>query len=122
LESQVFLLVFYSVTFHFNETFNVEKVSSIAFVVFVLTTIAIQILISIFLVFQERAIKGILFMLSSSTAIVVLIILIFIVNEGAPAFIENDPVSFLTGSSWKTNYYPESYNRLTFNAHTWIMV
>lgn len=116
-ELQIFLLAFYFVAFRFNETFNIEKVSFSAYLAVVLVMIAIQIVFSIYLIFQERSIKSILFMISSSTAFCVLIILIFIINEGAPAFIENDPISFITGSSWQTNYYPESSKRLTLNAY-----
>jgi phosphate transport system permease protein len=65
-------------------------------------------------IFKERSVKPILVVLSSTTSIAVVVIIFFIFREGIPAFYENDPVQFITGSAWTADYEPETDDIVTF--------
>lgn len=114
LETQVFLLAFYFIALRFGQVFNVESPTTNMYMTIVLFVLAVQAVISVYLAFRERIIKGILLFLASSTALSVVLILIFVVNEAAPAFVETNPISFLTGEVWNPYYTPESRTSLTF--------
>lgn len=57
-----------------------------------------------YIIYREKAVEKILLTLAFSTGIAVFLIVFFVMKEGIPAFYENDPVDFLTGTEWKQFY------------------
>ncbi len=107
-ELQFFLLLLFLVVFNYKGTFLVSDphTRSIGFVAGFL--IFLQILILAGFIFREKAVKPILITLSSSTALIVILLVGFVFNEGRYAFTENDPVEFITGTDFKPFYFPDS--------------
>jgi len=101
---QIFLILYIIIIFHFNTTFQVKEPSNILIGSFLLFTILVNIIVYLFLIFQERIVKSLLQMFASMTAVIVIIIIGFIVLEGLPAFQENDPIDFLTGTHFNAFY------------------
>ncbi len=103
---QVYLLVIGNIHFNFRDTFYVEPFQRTVWTLTLLISF-LEILVIAGFLFKERAVKPILISLSSVTAISVVLIVAFIFREGYPAFIENDPVDFLTSEGWNA-YYTET--------------
>ncbi len=103
-EIQFFLYILLIIIFKPKETFSVEEISTTVILFFVLILVAIETLFLIYFIFKEKAIKKILFVMASSTTIIVFLIVFFVMKEGIPAFQENDPIEFLTGTEWDPFY------------------
>jgi phosphate transport system permease protein len=103
-EFQFFLLILFSILLNPQATFQVDKIAPITLGTIILFLIGIEALILVYLIFSERAIKHILLFLSLSTTFLVFLIVLFIAKEGFPAFQENDPAAFITGTTWQPSY------------------
>lgn len=101
---QFFTFSIISILFHFKRTFNVENPSPTLFWFFLIPVILFTGICILYLFYGERIVKSVLLGLASSTALIVLLIIVFISYEAIPAFQENDPVDFITGTEWKSMY------------------
>jgi phosphate transport system permease protein len=101
---QLFTFSIISILFHFKRTFNVENPSPTLFWFFLIPVILFTVICILYLFYGERIVKSVLLGLASSTALIVLLIIVFISYEAIPAFQENDPVDFITGTEWKSMY------------------
>jgi phosphate transport system permease protein len=109
---EVFLLILLLIIFNPQETFQRDQVSPIAIGAMTLFLLGVEVIVIIYLLRRERAIKGILFTLSLSTTIIVFLIVLFIVKEGYPAFQENNPIGFITGTTWQASYVSDTSDSL----------
>jgi len=91
-----------------NVLFLQSELETISFLTVFGLFIGIFILVFLYTLFGERSIKTILIILSTSTTIAVFLIVTFVASEGIPAFQENDPVAFLTGSIFNP-FYSEAH-------------
>ena len=103
-EVEAFLFILIAIVFNFEHTFLVADPLPITIAVMAATVVAVEVVILSYLIFGERVIKWILLTLASSTSIIVFLIIIFVISEGGPAFIENDPVDLITGTYFNPNY------------------
>ncbi|MBN1280524.1 MAG: phosphate ABC transporter permease subunit PstC [Candidatus Thermoplasmatota archaeon] len=102
---QIFLFVLEQILFHPQNLFQGYTPSPIALGTLIVTFISIEALILCYLIFQERIIKKLLFLLSLSTTLAVFLIVLFIVREGMPAFYDTTgPAEFITGTQWQPSY------------------
>lgn len=97
-EIQIFLFLIITIILQPEETFAVQEVSSRALITIIIGLVGIESVILAYLIFKEKIIKKILFILASSTTIIVFLIVFFVALEGIPAFQENDPIEFITGT------------------------
>jgi len=93
---------------------NAKDIPGNVLLFLLLVSCAIEVSIVLYIVFNERAVVRILQALSYASIAVVLILVLFIVSEGLPAFIENDPVELLTTAKWLPNYQPDERYTQTF--------
>lgn len=103
-EVLVFSLALDVIIFDFSHTFAVESPAGITVASFVIILLLVEAAVLSYMVFGERAIRRILLGLSSSTTLVVFLIVLFVMKEGFPAFTENDPFEFITGTDWQPFY------------------
>jgi phosphate transport system permease protein len=103
-EIQIFLFIFVLIVFDFERTFQVLNPSPRPRAFFAFLLIIAETLLIVYAILKEKAVKGILLTLSSSTTFIVFLIVIFVFNEGLPAFSENGPLEFITGEEWQPNY------------------
>ncbi len=108
-EIQFFLYILFLILLKPNETLNVQDISTTAILFFTLVLIGIETLFLFYFIFKEKAIKKILFVLASSTTIIVFLIVFFVMSEGIPAFQETGPVELITGTEWDP-YYNEPFS------------
>ncbi len=101
---QLFAFSLISILFHFRRTFNIENPSPTLFWFFLIPVILFTFICILYLFYGERIVKSVLFSLASSTALIVILIIVFISYEAIPAFQENDPIDFITGTEWKSMY------------------
>lgn len=102
--AQFFAFYSLSILFHFERTFNIKDPAPILYWFFLIPLILITLVIGLYLIYRERIVKPVLFSLASSTAFIVLLMILFISYEAVPAFQENDPGAFLTGIEWKSMF------------------
>lgn len=102
--AQFFAFYSLSILFHFEKTFNIQDPAPILYWFFFIPLILITIVICLYLIYRERIVKPVLFSLASSTAFIVLLMILFISYEAVPAFQENDPGAFLNGTEWKSMF------------------
>mgnify|MGYP006284868489 FL=1 len=102
---QVYLLVVFKILFRYQESFGGSFNPTAATTMIGLISF-LEIMIIAGIIMKEKAVKAILFTLSSTTSLAVILIIFFIFREGLPAFTENDPVEFVTGSQWVADYEP----------------
>lgn len=115
---QIFLFVLEQILFHTQSLFQGYTPSPIALGTLTVTFISIEALILFYLLFQERIIKKLLFLLSLSTTIAVFLIVLFIVREGIPAFYETTgPAEFVTGTRWQPSYSLGKTESVTLTTH-----
>ena len=112
---QLFLFLLFQFLFNPNAFFDIENIPAKTLFTFILVLVIIEIVIASYILLKERAIKKILFTLSLSTTIVVFLIVVFIANEGYPAFQENDPINFLTGTNWQPFYSGQQNDTIPLN-------
>ncbi len=101
---QIFLILLEQMLLNTQSLFQGYTPSPVALGTLTALVISIEAFILLYLLFQERIIKKLLFLLSLSTTIAVFLIVLFIVREGIPAFYETDPVEFITGTRWQPSY------------------
>jgi len=54
--------------------------------------------------FSERLVQSSLFVCALSSILIILLIILFIINEGLPAFSQVGVLNFITGSEWNVQY------------------
>lgn len=101
---QIFLFLLFSILFNFEQTFQIKDPDQITILVFILFIVFVESLIIYYLIRKEKSIKNILLVSASSSSIIVLLIVTFVMIEGAPAFIETNPIDFITGTSFSAAY------------------
>ncbi len=101
---QFFVFSILSILFHFERTFNIKDPAPVLYWFFLIPVILITIVIFLYLIYKEKIVKPVIFSLASSTAFIVLLMILFISYEAVPAFQENDPGEFITGTEWKSMF------------------
>lgn len=112
-EIQLFLFILLQIIFRPLETLTVEELSPNAIFFVVIMLIFIEIIFLFYAIFRERVITKILFVLATSTTIIVFLIAFFVLFEGIPAFQETNPIDFITSSEWDIYYQQETSETLT---------
>ena len=112
-EIQLFLFILLQIIFRPLETLTVEELSPNAIFFVVIMLIFIEIIFLFYAIFRERVITKILFVLATSTTIIVFLIAFFVLFEGIPAFQETNPIDFITSSEWDIYYQQETTETLT---------
>ena len=118
---QVILILILQTVVNPTAFYQIDKASPRAMSAIVLVVIGVELLITIYFLYRERSIKPILLILSLSTTIIVFLIIFFVAQQAYPAFQENDPIGFLTGTTWQP-YYNSGYNDtalLTTTVHSY---
>lgn len=95
---EIFLYFLILIIFFPHETFPVGEIAFSVIITLSFILIFAESLFLIYFIYKERFIKHILFVLASSTTLLVFLIVIFVAFEAAPAFQENDPVEFFIGT------------------------
>jgi phosphate transport system permease protein len=103
-EFEAFLFLLLAVVLNFDHTFQVADPEPVTVAVMGSTIVAVEIVVLFYMILGEKVIRWILFTLASSTSIIVFLIIFFVISEGAPAFIENDPVDLIGGTYFNPNY------------------
>lgn len=93
---------------------NFKDIPTNVYLFIILVVCACEAAISLLLMFNEKAIVGLLRGVSYASIAVVVILVLFIASEGAPAFFENDIGEFLTTAEWLPNYQPDEEYTQTF--------
>jgi phosphate transport system permease protein len=107
-EMLIFFFALILIVFNFDFTFQVYNPDIITISFFASMLLLIEGLVLSYMIFRERAVKKILFVLASSTTVIVFLIVFFVMSEGIYAFNENDPIEFITGDYWRPGYEIES--------------
>ena len=105
-EFEFFLLVFFNVIFYFEETFYIQDPSIGSIITISGLLLFLQLLVMLGFLMKEKSVKPILTILSSTSAVVVMLMVFFIFRGGLPAFHDNGPVSFITGDEWTLFHIP----------------
>ncbi len=103
-EIEFFLYILILIILKPEQTFAVEEVKPLVIATFTFLLIFVESIFLVYIIFKEKFIKKILFILASSTTIIVFLIVFFVMMEGLPAFQENDPLEFITGTRFNPYY------------------
>ena len=98
-------------------TFSLEEVPVTVIISLSVILISAESIFLTYYIFKEKAIKKILFILASSTSIIVFFIVAFVAMEGLPAFEENGPIEFLTGTDFNQFYVPSFSETVTLTTY-----
>ena len=111
---QFYIAITFKILFRYEESFGSSFNITAAATLLVLVTFLELIVVAGF-IFMERSVKPILATLSTTTSFAVILIIVFIFREGYPAFIENDPIEYITGSDWSPDYWPGDEDTITIS-------
>ncbi len=103
-EVQWFALLMFLLLSRFEATMNVQNVSEAARWFVILGALAVELVFVLIIAFGDRVMGKVVRLSSAVTAIAVLMIVVFIFNEGLPAFQENSAFGFVLGSRWSPGY------------------
>jgi phosphate transport system permease protein len=117
-QAQLFLVTFVGISFYPNIFLNLSSVTPSVQTALALAIMFVESIILILYHFKERSVVWILRGSTISLIAAVLFVLIIIMSEGLPGFLENDPVEMLTGTNFEPYSLPDSsVSRLNLTVH-----
>jgi phosphate transport system permease protein len=104
LQSLFAVYLILNILFNFGDFFQSTRHNQNTIITFLFLVLFVELLIFIAYIFKEKAVKKILIICASSSAFIVILMVAFVASEGIPAFTENNPVDFITGTTFQIFY------------------
>lgn len=110
IQTLIAFYIIFNTIFDFGGFYQVTRFTMNTVFFIISLIIFVEVIIFLYFLFKEKAVRSILLICAFSSAVMVVLMVTFVASEGIPAFIENDPIEFITGSTFQIFYYIPTEN------------